>query len=153
VNDERYFERAEILRDKGTNRSRFIRGEVDKYTWLDVGSSYAISDLAAAFLLPQLQDSASITARRLELWSAYHEAFAGAEADRLLRRPIVPAECDHNAHMYYLLVRSERARDHLIAELDARDINAVFHYIPLHSSRGGRRYGRAHGSLDVTEDI
>lgn len=153
VNDERFFERAEILRDKGTNRSRFVRGQVDKYTWLDLGSSYAISDLAAAFLLPQLQDSAAITARRRELWCAYHEAFANAESEGLIRRPVVPDGCEHNAHMYYLLLPSRRGRDHLIAELAARNINAVFHYIPLHSSPAGRRYGRAHGPLDVTDEM
>jgi dTDP-4-amino-4,6-dideoxygalactose transaminase len=153
VNDERYFERAEVLRDKGTNRSSFIRGDVDKYTWLDVGSSYAISDLAAAFLLPQLQDSESITHSRRALWDSYHDAFAGAEAEGLLRRPVVPDDVEHNAHMYYLLLRSNRARDHLIEQLDERGINAVFHYVPLHSSPAGRRYGRAHGSLSVTEEL
>jgi dTDP-4-amino-4,6-dideoxygalactose transaminase len=153
VNDERFFERAEILRDKGTNRSRFVRGEVDKYTWLDVGSSYAISDLAAAFLLPQLQEAVAITARRRELWLAYHEAFAEAEAEGLVRRPLVPEGCEHNAHMYYLLLGSERGRDQLIADLDTRNINAVFHYIPLHTSPAGRRYGRAHGSLEVTDEM
>jgi dTDP-4-amino-4,6-dideoxygalactose transaminase len=153
VNDERYFERAEVLRDKGTNRSSFIRGDVDKYTWLDVGSSYAISDLAAAFLLPQLQDSESITHARRALWDGYHDAFAGAEAEGLLRRPVVPDDVEHNAHMYYLLLRSNRARDHLIEQLDERQINAVFHYVPLHSSPAGRRYGRAHGSLSVTEEL
>jgi dTDP-4-amino-4,6-dideoxygalactose transaminase len=153
VNDERYFERAEVLRDKGTNRSSFIRGDVDKYTWLDVGSSYAISDLAAAFLLPQLQDSGSITLERRALWDRYHESFAAAEEDGLLRRPIVPDDVEHNAHMYYLLLGSNRARDHLIEQLDERRINAVFHYVPLHSSPAGRRYGRAHGSLSVTEEM
>lgn len=153
VNDDRFFERAEILRDKGTNRSSFIRGDVDKYTWLDIGSSYAISDLAAAFLLSQLQDSESITRRRRDLWNAYQAGFADSEADGLLRRPVVPDDCRQNAHMYYLILRSNRARDHLIAELDARGINAVFHYIPLHSSPAGRRYGRTQGSLGVTDDF
>jgi dTDP-4-amino-4,6-dideoxygalactose transaminase len=153
VNDECYFDRAEVLRDKGTNRSSFIRGEVDKYTWLDVGSSYAISDLAAAFLLPQLQDSESITNVRRELWSTYHDAFADAEQEGLLRRPIVPNDIEQNAHMYYLLVRSRRARDHLIEQLAERQINAVFHYVPLHSSPAGRRYGRSHGSLSVTDEL
>ena len=153
VSDERYFDRAEVLRDKGTNRSSFIRGDVDKYTWLDVGSSYAISDLAAAFLLPQLQDSESITRSRRALWDSYHDAFAHAEEEGLLRRPVVPDDVEHNAHMYYLLLGSNRARDHLIEQLDERRINAVFHYIPLHSSPAGRRYGRAHGDLGVTEEL
>jgi len=153
VNDARYHERAEVLRDKGTNRSSFIRGEVDKYTWTDLGSSYAISDLAAAFLLPQLQESGSITRERGRLWNAYHKAFAGAEAQGLVRRPIVPPEAEHNAHMYYLLLPSQRERDRLIRELAERDINAVFHYVPLHSSPAGRRYGRVHGTLAVTEEM
>lgn len=153
VNDERYFERAEVLRDKGTNRSSFIRGDVDKYTWLDIGSSYAISDLAAAFLLPQLQDSESITRQRRALWRSYHDAFAAAEQEGLLRRPIIPDDVEHNAHMYYLLLRNNRARDHLIEQLAERRINAVFHYVPLHSSPAGRHYGRAHGSLSVTEEM
>jgi dTDP-4-amino-4,6-dideoxygalactose transaminase len=153
VNDQDFFERAEVLRDKGTNRSQFIRGDVDKYTWLDLGSSYAISDLAAAFLLPQLQDSATVTARRRALWDSYQEAFAQAEADGLLRRPIVPDDAEHNAHMYYLLLPSRDERNRLIAELGERGVNAVFHYVPLHSSPGGRRYGRAHGSLEVTDEL
>lgn len=153
VNDEQFIEQAEILRDKGTNRSSFVRGEVDKYTWLDIGSSYAISDLAAAFLWPQLEDSASITRSRRELWETYQSAFADLEAAGLVRRPIVPSECGHNAHMYYLLVGSRTARDHLISELNEVGINAVFHYIPLHSSPGGRKYGRAHGSLNVTDEM
>jgi dTDP-4-amino-4,6-dideoxygalactose transaminase len=153
VNDARYQERAEVLRDKGTNRSRFIRGEVDKYTWIDLGSSYAISDLAAAFLLPQLQESGSITQERRTLWGAYHEAFSDAEDAGLLRRPVVPEECEHNAHMYYLLLPSHRERDQLIARLAERDINAVFHYIPLHSSPAGRRLGRVHGTMTVTDEL
>jgi dTDP-4-amino-4,6-dideoxygalactose transaminase len=153
VNDERLSERAEMLRDKGTNRSSFIRGQVDKYTWLDIGSSYAISDLVAAFLWPQLQDSATITANRRDLWYQYHSGFADAEKEGHLRRPIVPDECHHNAHMYYLLMPDQGARDRLIAELEEKDINAVFHYVPLHSSPAGRRFGRMHGRLEVTNNV
>lgn len=153
VNDERLMERAEVLRDKGTNRSSFYRGQVSKYTWVDLGSSYALSDLAASFLWPQLQDSAAITARRMELWTLYHDGFAAAEQAGLVRRPVIPEQCRHNAHMYYLLLPDGRSRDQLLAELDARGINAVFHYIPLHSSPAGRRYGRAHGRLAVTDDV
>jgi dTDP-4-amino-4,6-dideoxygalactose transaminase len=153
VNDERYFERAEVLRDKGTNRSSFVRGEVDRYTWIDLGSSYAISDLAAAFLLPQLEQSASITRERLALWNAYQDAFATAEREELLRRPVVPEGVQGNAHMYYLLLSSNTARQQMIEQLDARGISAVFHYVPLHSSPAGRRYGRVHGRLSVTEEL
>ncbi len=153
VNDERLCERAEMVRDKGTNRSRFVRGQVDKYTWMDIGSSYAMSDLVAAFLWPQLQDSAAITVRRRDLWNRYHSGFADAEQQGLVRRPIVPDECQHNAHMYYLVMPDRSARDRLIADLEAVDINAVFHYVPLHSSPAGRRLGRAHGRLHITDDM
>jgi len=152
INDERLIERAEVLRDKGTDRSRFVRGEIDRYTWTDLGSSYAISDLAAAFLWPQLQESAMITEHRRELWALYQNGFAEAEEAGLLRRPVVPDKCRHNAHMFYLLLPDGSARDRLIAELEAADINAVFHYVPLHSSPAGRRYGRVHGDLSVTND-
>jgi dTDP-4-amino-4,6-dideoxygalactose transaminase len=153
VNDARLLERAEILRDKGTNRSNFLRGQVDKYTWIDLGSSFAMSELAAAFLWPQLQDSDAITVHRRELWQQYHVAFEPAERAGLLRRPIVPETCRHNAHMYYLLMPDRRTRDELIAALDERGINAVFHYIPLHSSPAGARLGRTHGDLTVTDDV
>jgi dTDP-4-amino-4,6-dideoxygalactose transaminase len=153
INDERFIDRAEILRDKGTNRSSFVRGEVGKYTWLDIGSSYALSDLAAAFLWPQLERSEAITAKRRELWDHYHAGFAEAERAGLVRRPVVPEGCEHNAHMYYLLLPDHTARDRLIAELNQRDINAVFHYIPLHSSPGGRKFGRTHGRMRVTDEF
>jgi dTDP-4-amino-4,6-dideoxygalactose transaminase len=153
VNDERFCERAEVLCDKGTNRRGFMRGTVDKYTWQDLGSSYALSDLAAAFLWPQLEDAKAITERRLALWRRYHDHFEELESAGFVRRPVVPSGREHNAHMYYLVLRDAAARDALIADLDADDINAVFHYMPLHSSPAGRRYGRAHGSLAVTDDI
>ncbi len=153
VNDEQLMTRAEVLSDKGTNRSSFFRGQVDKYTWTDVGSAYALSDLAAAFLWPQLQESASITENRRQLWNEYHSGFADAEREGLLRRPVIPDGCDHNAHMYYLIMPDRAARDRLIAELEQARINAVFHYIPLHSSPAGRRYGRTHASLAVTDDM
>jgi dTDP-4-amino-4,6-dideoxygalactose transaminase len=153
INDDVLRDRAEILRDKGTNRASFHRGQVDKYTWLDLGSSYAISDLAAAFLWPQLQDSAATTQHRLDLWAHYHQALAESEESGLLRRPVVPEDCRHNAHMYYILLPDGQVRDHVIEALAQLRISAVFHYIPLHSSPAGRRYGRAHGSLAVTDDV
>ena len=153
VNDPSLMERAEIIREKGTDRSRFFRGQTDKYTWMDVGSSYAMSEIAAAFLYAQLEAADRLTSRRLEIWGEYHEGFRQLEDERHLRRPVVPESCVHNAHMYYLLMSSERERDELIRYLGDRDIGAVFHYVPLHSSPAGRRFGRAAGSLAVTEDV
>jgi dTDP-4-amino-4,6-dideoxygalactose transaminase len=153
VNDPELVERAEILRDKGTNRQRFERGETSKYTWIDIGSSYAMSDLNAAFLWGQLEEAEDITASRRRSWDRYHEGFAELEAEGLLRRPIVPDSCTHNAHMYYLLLSGPGERHRVIRDLDDRGINAVFHYVPLHSSPGGRRYGRASGDLPVTDDV
>jgi dTDP-4-amino-4,6-dideoxygalactose transaminase len=152
INDPTFRERAEILLDKGTNRQRFFRGQVDKYTWVDVGSSYAPSEINAAFLWAQLEDAEEITARRLAIWSRYHEAFAGLEERGIARRPVTPAGCVHNAHMYYLLLPDLDSRTQLIAELKESGIHAVFHYVPLHSSEAGRRYGRAAGDLTVTDD-
>jgi dTDP-4-amino-4,6-dideoxygalactose transaminase len=152
VNDPAYFERAEILREKGTDRSRFFRGQTDKYTWVDVGSSYAMSEIAAAFLLAQLEAADRLTEQRLSIWSRYHEAFAEAEEREALRRPLIPDACSHNAHMYYLLLPDGERRDGLIRHLAEREIGAVFHYVPLHSSPGGERYGRAAGSMKVTDE-
>lgn len=153
VNDPSLMERAEIIREKGTDRSRFFRGQTDKYTWMDAGSSYAMSEIAAAFLYAQFEAADRLTARRLEIWDRYHEGFGQLEAEHLLRRPVVPESCVHNAHMYYLLMRSEQERDGLIRYLDDRGIGAVFHYVPLHSSPGGRRFGKVAGSLAVTDDV
>jgi dTDP-4-amino-4,6-dideoxygalactose transaminase len=153
VNDPDLVERAEILRDKGTDRQRFERGETAKYSWVDVGSSYAMSDLNAAFLWGQLEEAGWITASRLETWERYHRAFADLEAEGVVRRPVVPEGCTHNAHMYYLLLRGPAERRQVIDDLAARGIHAVFHYVPLHSAPAGRRYGRASGDLSVTEDV
>jgi len=141
---------AEIIREKGTDRSRFFRGEVDKYTWQDVGSSFLPGELTAAFLWAQLECAQAITAERLAIWARYHSAFAPLEAKGMLRRPVIPEHCQHNAHMYYVLLPSDVSRDAVLNELKAHQIHAVFHYVPLHSSRGGTRYGRAHGTLEIT---
>jgi len=151
VNDDRYSERAEIIREKGTNRSQFFRGQVDKYTWVDVGSSYLPGEIVAAFLAAQMEEAERITHERLSIWSRYHEAFAPLEARERVRRPIVPAECRHNAHMYYLLLRDVDERTRFIATMKANGIHPVFHYVPLHSAPAGRRYGRASGDLAVTD--
>lgn len=153
INEPRWVERAKITREKGTNRSRFLNGQVDKYTWVDIGSSYLASEISAAFLWAQLEEADALTQRRLKIWSRYHEAFAELEYQHRLRRPIVPPECRHNAHMYYLLLPNAEARSLLLKGLNGLGINAVFHYIPLHSSPAGKRYGRPHGSLSHTDHL
>jgi dTDP-4-amino-4,6-dideoxygalactose transaminase len=152
VNAERYMERAEIIREKGTNRSKFFRGQVDKYTWVDIGSSYLPSEIIAAFLAAQLEDADAITRRRLSVWGRYHAWAEPLERQGLLRRPIVPAHCVHNAHMYYILLPTLDARTRFIGKLREHGVSAVFHYIPLHSSPAGQRFGRASGNLATTVD-
>lgn len=151
VNDPALVERAEIVQEKGTNRSRFMRGEVDRYTWEEVGSSFLSSEVNAAFLWAQLEHADSITARRLAIWERYHQGFAELERRERARRPIIPPHCQHNAHMYYLLVRDLDDRRRLIERLAERSIQAVFHYVPLHSAPAGRRLGRVDGALPVTD--
>lgn len=151
INDPVFIERAEIIREKGTNRSKFFRGEVDKYTWVDIGSSFLPSELVAAFLLAQMEEADAILDRRLKLWEYYHGRFAGLEAAGVLRRPAIPADCLHNAHMYYIILPDRSARTCLIDSLKERGIHSVFHYVPLHSSPMGRRVGRTVGSMEVTD--
>jgi dTDP-4-amino-4,6-dideoxygalactose transaminase len=150
VNEPDLALRAEIIREKGTDRSRFFRGEVDKYTWQEVGSSFLPGELIAAFLWAQLEEAQAITNARLAIWDRYHDALATLEVQGLLRRPIVPVECQHNAHMYYILLAPEVDRHKVLTELKRDEIYSVFHYVPLHSSPAGQRYGRVHGSMDVT---
>ena len=151
VNDPALALRAEIIREKGTDRSRFFRGEVDKYTWQEVGSSFLPGELTAAFLWAQLEEAQTITARRLVSWERYNLLFAPLEARGVLRRPVIPKDCQHNAHMYYALLAPEIDRQAVLSHLKRHEIYSVFHYVPLHSSPAGQRYGRAHGSLNVTE--
>jgi dTDP-4-amino-4,6-dideoxygalactose transaminase len=151
IDDPRWVGRAEIIREKGANRDQFLRGEVDKYTWWDIGSSYSPSDLTAAFLLAQLEKAEDITAERVQIWRRYHQGFRELEAQGLVRRPVVPPYCVHNGHLYYLLLSGAAERDGLIEYLASRGVNAVFHYVPLHSSPAGRKYGRAAGPLPLTE--
>jgi dTDP-4-amino-4,6-dideoxygalactose transaminase len=153
INDERYAARAEIIREKGTNRSRFFRGEVDRYTWVDLGSSYLPSDLLAAFLLAQLEARAVIQQRRLEIWSTYERALTPWAEAASVRLPVVPAGCLHPAHIFYLLLPTLAARTELIAALRARQVLIVFHYQPLHLSDMGRRFGGYPGQHPVTEDV
>jgi dTDP-4-amino-4,6-dideoxygalactose transaminase len=153
LRDERFHGRAEIVREKGTNRSAFFRGAVDKYTWVDVGSSYLPSEIVAAFLWAQLEDAERITRARLDTWDLYFKAFAAAEDKQLLTRPVVPAHCAHNGHMFYVLTRSLADRTRLIAHLAQNEVNAVFHYVPLHSSPAGRRLGRVSGTMATTDSV
>jgi dTDP-4-amino-4,6-dideoxygalactose transaminase len=153
VNASQFVERAEIIWEKGTNRSQFFRGQVDKYTWVDLGSSFLPSEMNAACLWAQLEQADSITQARLKIWQTYHDAFADLEAQEKLRRPMIPETCQHNAHMYYLLLPNLERRTFVIDTLKERNISAVFHYIPLHSSPAGRKYGRAHGNLLLTQDL
>jgi dTDP-4-amino-4,6-dideoxygalactose transaminase len=153
VNDARFAERAEIIWEKGTNRSKFFRGQVDKYTWVDIGSSFLPSELIAAFLWPQLEDTALISKRRLQLWELYHAGLKDLRDAGRLQGPTIPAHCTHNAHMYYVLAESPEAQHAILEHLKQENIGAVFHYIPLHSSPAGRRFGRSHGELKVTDDI
>lgn len=153
VRDRELGARAEIIREKGTDRSRFFRGQVDKYTWQEVGSSFLPGELTAAFLWAQLEQAREITDLRMAIWDNYHTSLTELETDKLIRRPIVPAECRHNAHMYYVLLSSEIDRGKVIECLKQHSISAVFHYVPLHSSPGGRKFGRSHGSMQVTDDV
>lgn len=150
VNDPALSARAEIIREKGTDRSRFFRGEVDKYTWQEVGSSFLPGEIVAAFLWAQLEEADRITRERLESWQRYHELVEPLEKKGAIRRPVIPSECQHNAHMYYILTESAEERQRILEEFKRHNIMAIFHYVPLHSSPGGRRYGRASGSLEVT---
>lgn len=145
LNDPAYDERAEILREKGTNRSRFLRGQVDKYTWVDIGDSFLPSELNAAYLWGQLEEADSINRHRLALWEIYHSALNPLEEAGRIALPVVPGDCCHNAHMFYLKCRDLEERTALIAYLKGRGISAVFHYIPLHSAPAGVKYGRFRG--------
>lgn len=153
VNDAKYIERAEIIREKGTNRSRFFRGQVDKYTWVDVGSSYLMSDVLAAFLFGQLESLDTIQAKRRRVWETYDAALKDWAAERRVGTPTIPPHCEQAYHMYYLLLPSLDARQALIAHLRARGILSVFHYLPLHLSDMGRKFGGQPGDCPVTESV
>ena len=153
VNDPELVERAEILLEKGTDRAAFFRGEIDRYTWRDLGSSFLMSEVGAAFLYAQLESAEDILSRRTQAWERYHAGFEALEEEGLLRRPTVPDGCRHNGQAYWLLLPSPELRDRLIAALRERGIAAIFHYVPLHGTAAGRRFGRAAGDLSQTEDL
>lgn len=145
INDERYIHRAEIIREKGTNRSQFFRAMVDKYTWVDLGSSYLPSEIQAAYLWGQLEQADLITANRVATWNAYRDAFADLESAGKVELPSVPGNCVHNGHMFYLKCKDLDERTALLAHMKANDILAVFHYVPLHTAPAGLKFGRFHG--------
>jgi dTDP-4-amino-4,6-dideoxygalactose transaminase len=151
VNQQEFVARAEIIREKGTDRSRFLRGEVDKYTWVGIGSSYAMGDILAAFLLAQLEEFADIQARRRAIWEYYQGGLSNLAARHGVGLPVVPAHCAQTYHMFYLLTRDAAERAALSRHLKAKDIHAVFHYVPLHLSRMGLRFGGRMGQCPVTE--
>lgn len=153
LRDDRFAERAEIIREKGTNRSQFFRGDVDKYTWCDVGSSYLPSELIAAFLCAQMERAQVITDSRLERWRRYHDAFADFEKKGAFRRPIISDGCEHNGHMYYLLLDDVDTRTRFIDALRREEIHPVFHYVPLHTAPMGKEVARTHGELHNTENL
>lgn len=153
INNPAFAERAEIVWEKGTNRKKFFRGQVDKYTWVDIGSSYLPGEITAAFLFAQLEHAQEITARRMEVWHLYANALSSGRATSHLSLPQIPADCEHNAHMFYVLTADLEARTRTIENLNHKGVNAVFHYIPLHSSVAGRKFGRSEGRLAVTDHV
>ena len=153
VNDPALVDRADVIREKGTNRARFLEGRVDKYTWVDIGSSWLPSDLLAAFLYAQLEAKERILEKRKRVWERYHEGLSGWAAERNVRLPVIPKGCRQSYHMYYLIVPSSRGRTALIRHLKSLGILGVFHYLPLHLSEMGKRYGGRPGDCPVTEHV
>ena len=153
INDRKYIEEAEILREKGTNRSRFFRGQVDKYTWVNVGSSYLPSDMLAAFLLAQLEDRENIQSARRRIWETYYKELSDWAEENNVTMPFVPAHCEQSYHMFYMLFPNLEQRQAAIAHLKERGILAVFHYLPLHLSPMGEKYGGATGDCPITERV
>ena len=153
VNNPDLIKRAEIIREKGTNRSQFFRGEIDKYTWVDIGSSHLPGEVTAAFLWAQMQEADTITSKRLEIWLEYHRALESAEKNGLMKRPIIPRNCEHNAHIYYILLNNLEDRTTFIDSLKKLGVTSVFHYVPLHSSPAGLIYGKSMGELPITTSL
>ena len=154
VNDERLIARAEVIREKGTNRAQFFRGEVDKYSWVDIGSSYLPSELVGAFLWAQLEQAEAINAKRMRLCAAYRKGLEPLARRGMLALPQrEPEGVTGNGHMFYVLLKDLATRTRLITHLKARGIHSVFHYVPLHSAPAGRKFGRAAGSMAVTDDV
>jgi len=153
INDKRFVDRAEIIWQKGTNRKAFQQGKIDKYTWVDIGSSFLPSEITAAILWAQMQEATRITRKRLDSWQRYHELLEPLEKEGKLRCPIVPRGCEHNAHMYYILLNSLQQRKKVLKKLEKNGVNAVFHYVPLHTSPMGKKCGNLSGQAPITQDI
>jgi len=153
INDPKYIERAEIIREKGTNRSKFFRGQVDKYSWVDIGSSYLLSDISAAFLYAQLEFIEEIQNKRKQIWDYYYIQLKDWAAENAVQLPIVPSYCEQSYHMFYIVLPVKEQRQMLIEQLKTQGILAVFHYLPLHLSQMGRRFGGKQGDCPVTEEV
>lgn len=153
INDMKFKEIAEIIREKGTNRSQFLRGEIDKYTWQDVGSSYLPNELTAGLLFSQLEEMESINHKRLEIWNTYHDELEFLEKGEFLIRPTIPSDCTHNAHIYYIIVNKPSVRDDLLAFMKERGVQCTSHYVPLHSAPAGVKYGKTSGILPITDTV
>lgn len=153
INNSQFVERAEIIREKGTNRSKFYRGEVDKYTWVDIGSSFLLSEILSAFLYAQLENIEIITNNRKKCWNYYYDNLDKLESKGFLKRPTIPYNCEHNGHLFYIILENQDIRDNLIDYLKSQGILAVFHYVPLHLSPMGKRLGYNIGDLPITERI
>jgi len=153
INDQKFIEPAEIMREKGTNRSQFIRGEVDKYTWQEKGSSFLPSEITAALLLSQLEEMDDINKKRLAVWNEYHEYLEPLEKEKFIKRPFIPSDCLHNAHIYYIIVNTPESRNALLKFMKDRGVQCTSHYVPLHSAPAGIKYGKFHGELSMTQRV
>lgn len=150
INNPKYSQRAEIIREKGTNRSQYFRGEIDKYSWVDKGSSYLPSEINAAYLLSQLENAESINNRRLEIWNTYYKSLKILEEERKIELPYIPSDCVHNAHMFYIKTKNLEERTAFISYLGSKGIKSVFHYVPLHTAKAGKKYGEFVGEDKYT---
>ena len=153
INKKKFFKRSEILHEKGTNRSQFLREEINKYTWLDIGSSYLPNEVTSSVLYSQFIDSKKITAERVKVWNFYHKAFKDIEIKNLVMRPSIPKNCKINGHIYYLILKSERKRNLFISLMKKKNIMCTSHYIPLHTTKGGKKYGRTFGNNYISESL
>jgi len=153
VNRDEFIAQAEVIREKGTDRSKFFRGEVDKYTWQSIGSSFLPGELTAAFLFGQLECAEEIISKRLEIWNNYDNALEGLEKDGVLQRPFIPIECQHNAHIYYVILAADINRNKVLELMKHEGVHAVFHYVPLHISPAGKHFGRISGDLENTKQL